>query len=91
MALGCSAIPSRHDRLDLWWNPAAESQAIDRVHRIGQHKPIRAVRIVVEGTIEERILALQEKKRLVFEGTVGGDLASLNRLTAQDMRFLFQN
>lgn len=57
--------------MDPWWNPAAEMQAIDRTHRLGQHRPIRAIRFVAEGTVEERILQLQEKKRLVFDGTVG--------------------
>ena len=46
-------------------------QAIDRTHRLGQHRPIRAVRFIAEGTVEERVLQLQEKKRLVFDGTVG--------------------
>lgn len=77
--------------MDPWWNPAAEYQAIDRAHRLGQHKPIRAVRFVVRNTVEERILRLQDKKRLVFEGTVGGDAASLSQLSEQDLRFLFQN
>jgi len=77
--------------MDPWWNPAAEYQAIDRAHRIGQHKPIRAVRFVVRNTVEERILRLQDKKRLVFEGTVGGDAAALGQLTEEDLHFLFQN
>jgi hypothetical protein len=46
-------------------------QAIDRTHRLGQYRPIRAVRFIAENTVEERILQLQEKKRLVFDGTVG--------------------
>ena len=50
---------------------AAEMQAIDRTHRLGQFRPIRAVRFIAEGTVEERVLQLQEKKRLVFDGTVG--------------------
>ncbi|KAL5982773.1 hypothetical protein ACLOJK_016849 [Asimina triloba] len=54
--------------MDPWWNPAVERQAQDRIHRIGQYKPIRIVRFVIENTIEERILRLQEKKELVFEG-----------------------
>ena len=45
--------------MDPWWNPAAEMQAIDRTHRIGQHKPIFATRFIIENTIEERILRLQ--------------------------------
>uniref|UniRef100_A0A6N2MFW8 Helicase C-terminal domain-containing protein n=1 Tax=Salix viminalis TaxID=40686 RepID=A0A6N2MFW8_SALVM len=54
--------------MDPWWNPAVERQAQDRIHRIGQYKPIRIVRFVIENTVEERILQLQEKKELVFEG-----------------------
>ena len=77
--------------MDPWWNPAAEYQAIDRAHRLGQQKPIRAVRFVVRNTVEERILRLQDKKRLVFEGTVGGDAAALGQLSEEDLRFLFQS
>lgn len=54
--------------MDPWWNPAAEMQAIQRAHRIGQTKHVRAVRIIAKNTIEERILQLQEKKQLVFDG-----------------------
>lgn len=54
--------------MDPWWNPAAEMQAIQRAHRIGQRRPVRAVRFIAKNTIEERILQLQEKKQLVFEG-----------------------
>lgn len=75
--------------MDPWWNPAAERQAMDRIHRIGQYKPIRIVRFVIENTIEERILKLQEKKELVFEGTVGGSSDALSKLTEADLKFLF--
>ncbi|XP_057526448.1 DNA repair protein RAD16 [Amaranthus tricolor] len=75
--------------MDPWWNPAAERQAMDRIHRIGQYKPIRIIRFVIENTIEERILKLQEKKELVFEGTVGGSAAALSKLTEADLKFLF--
>ncbi|XP_057954721.1 DNA repair protein RAD16 [Malania oleifera] len=75
--------------MDPWWNPAVERQAQDRIHRIGQYKPIRIVRFVIENTIEERILKLQEKKQLVFEGTVGGSSEALGKLTEADMKFLF--
>ncbi|XP_021745946.1 DNA repair protein RAD16-like [Chenopodium quinoa] len=75
--------------MDPWWNPATERQAMDRIHRIGQYKPIRIVRFVIENTIEERILKLQEKKELVFEGTVGGSSAALAKLTEADLKFLF--
>jgi len=75
--------------MDPWWNPAAEMQAIDRTHRLGQYRPIRAVRFIAEGTVEERVLQLQEKKRLVFDGTVGRDAASLMSLSVDDMKALF--
>lgn len=75
--------------MDPWWNPAVERQAQDRIHRIGQYKPIKIVRFVIENTIEERILKLQEKKELVFEGTVGGSSEAFGKLTEADMRFLF--
>ncbi|KAF8391562.1 hypothetical protein HHK36_023868 [Tetracentron sinense] len=75
--------------MDPWWNPAVERQAQDRIHRIGQYKPIRTVRFIIENTIEERILKLQEKKELVFEGTVGGSAEALGKLTEADLRFLF--
>src|SRR4029450_6604084 len=48
---------------DPWWNPAAEAQAADRAHRIGQEKPVFVYKLIAEGTIEERMLELQEKKR----------------------------
>ncbi|KAJ7294836.1 hypothetical protein O6H91_Y228800 [Diphasiastrum complanatum] len=77
--------------MDPWWNPAVEQQAQDRIHRIGQYKPIKVTRFIIENTIEERILKLQEKKQLVFEGTVGGSSDALGRLTEDDLRFLFTN
>ncbi|KAK7261114.1 hypothetical protein RIF29_27418 [Crotalaria pallida] len=75
--------------MDPWWNPAVERQAQDRIHRIGQFKPIRIVRFVIENTIEERILQLQEKKELVFDGTIGGSSEALAKLTEADLKFLF--
>ncbi|TVU38959.1 hypothetical protein EJB05_12356, partial [Eragrostis curvula] len=76
--------------MDPWWNPAVESQAQDRIHRIGQFKPIRSVRFVIKDTIEERILQLQQKKQLVFEGTVGDSPEAMSKLTEADLKFLFQ-
>ncbi len=49
--------------LDPWWNPAAEDQATDRAHRIGQTRPVTVTRLISEGTLEEAILALHEEKR----------------------------
>jgi DNA repair protein RAD16 len=75
--------------MDPWWNPAAEMQAIDRTHRLGQYRPIRAVRFIAEDTVEERIVQLQDKKRLVFDGTIGRDAGSLQTLSLDDMKSLF--
>eukprot|EP00658_Telonema_sp_P-2_P018434 TRINITY_DN17234_c0_g1_i3.p2 TRINITY_DN17234_c0_g1~~TRINITY_DN17234_c0_g1_i3.p2 ORF type:complete len:537 (-),score=130.77 TRINITY_DN17234_c0_g1_i3:323-1933(-) len=76
---------------DPWWNPAVEMQAIQRAHRIGQTKPVTAVRFVTSGTIEERMLELQEKKQLVFDGTVNAETTSLAKLSKEDIEFLFRN
>ncbi len=57
--------------MDPWWNPAVEDQAADRAHRIGQENPVLVHRVVARGTVEERILALQEKKRALAEAAVG--------------------
>ncbi len=56
--------------LDPWWNPAVEDQAADRAHRIGQERPVMVYRLVAQGTVEERILGLQEKKRAIFEAAL---------------------
>lgn len=76
--------------MDPWWNPASELQAIQRAHRIGQTRPVHAYRIIAEDTIEERILQLQEKKQLAFDGTIGNNNNSFQKLNADDIRFLFQ-
>jgi hypothetical protein len=57
--------------LDPWWNPAVEDQAADRAHRIGQDKPVMIYRMVALGTVEERILALQAKKRGLADAALG--------------------
>lgn len=74
---------------DPWWNPAVEDQAMDRIHRLGQHRPIQVHRLIVEDSIESRMLQLQEKKRALFAGTVGNDNDALTRLTEEDLEFLF--
>jgi len=58
--------------VDPWWNPAAEDQAADRAHRIGQTRPVFVHRLVTRGTVEEKILALQESKRAAAEGALSG-------------------
>ena len=69
--------------VDPWWNPAAELQAIDRVHRIGQTKSVKAIRFIIKDSIEERIVQLQDKKKLVMAGALDGDTAAMQQLTAQ--------
>ena len=53
---------------DPWWNPAAEDQATDRSHRIGQENPVFVYKLITAGTVEEAILAMQDKKRQLFDG-----------------------
>ena len=57
--------------VDPWWNPAVEDQAADRAHRIGQDKPVMVYRLVAEDTVEERIIALQQRKRALAEAALG--------------------
>ncbi|KAL7701713.1 DNA repair protein [Lotmaria passim] len=74
---------------DPWWNPAVEMQAVQRAHRIGQTRPVHAVRFVTSQSVEERMVDLQDKKMLVFEGTIDGKMQSLNKLSEEDLQFLF--
>ncbi len=74
---------------DPWWNPAAEAQAIDRTHRIGQTRPVTVYRLVSEGTVEEKVVALQARKRELFTAVVDeGDVFG-SAITASDVRELF--
>ncbi|WP_133754687.1 DEAD/DEAH box helicase [Naumannella halotolerans] len=75
--------------LDPWWNPATEEQAIDRTHRIGQQRPVMVYRLISAGTIEERVLALQQSKRDLFTQVIGGRSGSANRLDPDELRSLF--
>ncbi|NQZ59488.1 MAG: DEAD/DEAH box helicase [Lentisphaeraceae bacterium] len=74
--------------LDPWWNPAAESQAIDRAHRMGQKNKVMAYRLVTHGTVEERVIELQEKKRQLSDAVLSGG-ASLGNLSLDDLNYLF--
>jgi superfamily II DNA or RNA helicase len=74
--------------LDPWWNPAVESQAIDRAHRIGQTRRVMAYRIVARGTIEERVLELQEQKRGLAEAILREDAGGMGTLTREDLELL---
>ena len=70
--------------LDPWWNPAVEAQAADRAHRIGQDRPVFVHRLVSLGTVEERILLLQDQKRALFEAALG-DGGAASGLTREDL------
>ncbi|KAK9478294.1 SNF2 family N-terminal domain-containing protein [Lipomyces japonicus] len=77
--------------LDPWWNPSVEWQSGDRVHRIGQHRPVRITRLIIEDSIESRIIELQEKKANMIRATIEQDDTAMNRLTPADLEFLFMN
>ncbi|MEI2765085.1 MAG: DEAD/DEAH box helicase [Dermatophilaceae bacterium] len=74
--------------MDPWWNPAAETQAIDRTHRIGQDKTVMVYRLVSKDTIEERVVALQERKRALFATVVDEGALASGALTPEDIRGL---
>ena len=75
--------------LDPWWNPASEAQAIDRAHRIGQQNHVFAYRLITRGTVEEKILALQDSKRQLVEGIIADDGNVMADLTSKDLDFPF--
>ncbi len=71
---------------DRWWNPAVEEQATDRAYRIGQTKPVQVHRLVTQGTIEERVALLLERKRALADAVLGGGEAALTELDADELR-----
>ncbi|WUR05070.1 DNA repair protein RAD16 [Vairimorpha necatrix] len=75
--------------MDLWWNPAVEEQAMDRIHRIGQHRPIRIHRIIIQNSIESKILELQKKKKVLFESAVEQNYGAVEKINEEDLHFLF--
>jgi SNF2 family DNA or RNA helicase len=76
--------------LDPWWNPAVEAQAVDRAHRIGQDKAVMVYRLVAADTIEEKVVALQARKRDLFARVLDDEAGALSgQLTAEDIRGLF--
>ncbi|MFK4760769.1 SNF2-related protein [Microbacterium sp. ZW T5_45] len=77
--------------LDPWWNPAAEAQAIDRTHRIGQTSQVFVYRMISSGTIEEKVLELQQRKARLFTAVMDDDELFAQSLTAADIRGLFED
>ena len=77
--------------LDLWWNPQAENQATDRAHRIGQKNTVEVIHLITKGTIEEKILELQNKKRVLSDKLIDGEKRDQNilaNLTESDIKHL---
>lgn len=74
---------------DPWWNPAAEDQATDRAHRIGQDKTVFVYKLVTTGTVEEKILQMQQNKRALMEGLFSGQTTSKLNMTDKDLQGLF--
>ena len=75
--------------MDPWWNPAVEDQASDRAHRIGQQRPVTIYRLVAQGTIEEKIVALHHQKRDLAEQLLEGT-GTGGRISADDLLRLLQ-
>lgn len=75
--------------LDPWWNPAVEAQAIDRAHRMGQTRPVFAYRLIARGTVEEKIVQLQDEKRRLADAVIGGDRSVMKDFSMEDFARLF--
>ncbi len=73
---------------DPWWNPAVEEQATARAHRMGQARSVSAYKLIAAGTVEEKIQALQARKRELFEASMSGDEAFVEKLTREDLEEL---
>lgn len=75
---------------DPWWNPAVEDQATDRAHRIGQQNSVQVIKLLTQGTIEEKVNALQVKKKKLIDSVIQPGETMLSRLTEQELRELFE-
>ena len=75
--------------VDPWWTPAVVQQAIDRTHRIGQTMNLFAYRMICKVTIEDKILQLQDKKRLLAKDLITDDEGFVKSLTREDVEYLF--
>ena len=71
---------------DLWWNPAVEQQAADRAHRIGQKKVVQVIRLVAQGTVEDKMYELQQKKKNLIDEVIQPGQEALSSLSEQDIR-----
>jgi len=73
---------------DPWWNPAVEDQATDRTHRIGQTRVVTSYKLITRGTVEEKILNLQKRKREVIKSTLSGEEEFTNTLSWEEIQDL---
>lgn len=80
---------SRAFMMDPWWSPGMEDQAIDRIHRIGQQKTVKVVRFIVNNSVEEKMLRIQERKRLIGD-VVDGDEEQRRKKRVEEIQMLFQ-
>ena len=76
--------------VDPWWNPMVENQAVDRVHRIGQTKKVLVYKMITKGSVEEKIMLLQKKKRDLFENVIDQGEIVLKNLDTDDLKLLFE-
>jgi len=74
---------------DPWWNPAVEDQATDRAHRIGQKNAVQVIKLITQGTVEEKINALQTKKKMLIDSVIQPGETMLSKLTEKELRDLF--
>jgi len=73
---------------DPWWNKAAENQAVDRAHRMGQQNTVFSYKMITKDTIEEKILELQSQKQDMTEMIISGEEGGLKELTSTDLEFI---
>ena len=79
----------KRQHYDPWWNPAVENQATDRAHRLGQDKPVFVYKLIIAGSIEEKILALQERKAELAAGILSEDRNINLKFGEDDISALF--
>jgi SNF2 family DNA or RNA helicase len=71
---------------DPWWNPAVENQATDRAYRIGQKRTVYSIKLITKGTVEEKVLKLQEKKKHLINATIESDEKMIQVLNWEDIQ-----
>ena len=78
---------------DPWWNPSVENQASDRAHRIGQKNVVEVIKLITKGTIEEKIIELQQKKKELIDNMIDGSLSNssmLSTISEEDIMYLLK-